>query len=358
MTDTIMKKTPLLQVVNLEQHFIVYTGLLHKKVVRAVDGVSIDIRRGETLALVGESGSGKTTLGRTILRLEDPAKGEIFIEGRNITGMPQKYIRPMRVRMQMIFQDPISSLSPRKTVTKLLLEPFEIHGVNVGDRAAKVREMLELVGLSSEQADKYPHQLSGGQARRVGIARALALEPDVLIADEPTSGLDVSVAAEILNLLKDLREKMNLTYIIITHNLNVTGYVADRIAVMYLGRIIEMGHSRELFTNPRHPYSEALLSAVAIPDPELARKQKRIILEGEIPSPINPPTGCHFHPRCKYRRKLCAAEAPVLRRLPDSAALADACAPADQTAGEASGITAKSTERMAACHYPLPLYSQ
>jgi oligopeptide transport system ATP-binding protein len=257
--------------------------------------------------------------------------------------MALKNVRPMRARMQMIFQDPVSSLSPRKTVAKLLLEPFKIHGIKIGNKAEKVREMLELVGLSSEQADKFPHQLSGGQARRVGIARALALEPDVLIADEPTSGLDVSVAAEVLNLLKDLREKMRLTYIIITHNLNVTGYVADRIAVMYLGKIVEMGDSRGMFNNPRHPYTQALLSAVAIPDPDIARRQKRIILEGEIPSAINPPGGCPFHPRCPYRRELCETEVPALRQLRDGAAT-DAFAD--------SG--ADTTNYMAACHYPLP----
>ena len=369
----------LIQTANLSTYFSGSHNIFGKLgkseagLVRAVDGVSIEVHRGETLALVGESGSGKTTLGRTILRLEDPAKGDITIEGTNITGMALKNIRPMRARMQMIFQDPVSSLSPRKTVAKLLLEPFKIHGIKIEDKTAKVREMLELVGLSSEQADKYPHQLSGGQARRVGIARALALEPDVLIADEPTSGLDVSVAAEVLNLLKDLREKMNLTYIIITHNLNVTGYVADRIAVMYLGKIVEMGNSRELFANPRHPYTEALLSAVAIPDPEVARRRKRIILEGEIPSAINPPSGCHFHPRCRYRQELCTTDAPVLRPLPGmspaaatATAVATAAADTDVTVttGENIAVTtvaktavetaAETSACMAACHYPRP----
>ncbi len=255
--------------------------------VRAVDGVDIEVYRGETLALVGESGSGKTTLGRAILRLEQATSGEISVERHNITDLPQAKIRSLRVHMQMIFQDPISSLSPRKTVAELLLEPFQIHAMPI-DRQQKVDELLEMVGLSSEQADKYPHQLSGGQARRVGIARALALQPALLVADEPTAGLDVSVAAGILNLMKDLRERLNLTYILITHNLNIIGFIADRVAVMYLGKIVEVGETRTLFTQPKHPYTEALMSAVAIPDPELRDKRKRIILEGEIPSSRNP----------------------------------------------------------------------
>ncbi|MBC7241704.1 MAG: ABC transporter ATP-binding protein [Anaerolineae bacterium] len=281
--------------------------------VRAVDGVDLRVHRGETLALVGESGSGKTTLGRTILRLERPTAGQIIVEGQDITHWPQSKIRPLRARMQMIFQDPISSLSPRMKVSSILLEPFRIHHVPVEDPKKTVDELLEMVGLSSEQADKYPHQLSGGQARRVGIARALALRPDLLVADEPTAGLDVSVAAGILNLLKDLREQLNLTYIIITHNLNVIGFIADRVAVMYLGRVVELAPTELLFTAPKHPYTEALMSAIAIPDPSLRDKRRRIILQGEIPSPRNPPAGCTFHPRCPYAEKRCAEEVPLLR---------------------------------------------
>ncbi len=284
--------------------------------VRAVDGVDIAVKRGETLALVGESGSGKTTLGRVILCLQQPTLGEVCVEGKDITGLSQARIRPLRARMQMIFQDPISCLSPRKTVAELLLEPFRIHHIPV-DKPQKVSELLEMVGLSSEQAGKYPHQLSGGQARRVGIARALALKPAILVADEPTAGLDVSVAAGILNLMKDLLERLNLTYILITHNLNIIGFIANRVAVMYLGKVVELGETQALFTHPRHPYTEALMSAVALPDPELREKRRRIILEGEIPSSRNPPPGCPFHPRCRYLQERCTHEPPLLTPGPD-----------------------------------------
>ena len=301
----------------LRTYFSDYVGLLgqilggEESVVRALDGVDLVVHRGETLALVGESGSGKTTFGRTILRLEEPTAGEIVLEGRDITDLPQQQVRPMRSRMQMIFQDPAASLSPRMKVSSLLLEPFRIHGIEI-DEKTKVDELLAMVGLSSEQADKYPHQLSGGQARRVGIARALALNPDILVADEPTAGLDVSVAAGILNLLKDLRERLHLTYVIITHNLNEIGFIADRVAVMYLGKVVELATTEDLFTHPRHPYSEALMSAISVPDPDLRGEQARIVLEGEIPSPRNPPPGCPFHPRCRYAEDRCRVEVPPL----------------------------------------------
>ncbi len=311
------------QTKDLKVHFKDSIGFLGKLIgekqglVRAVDGVDVEVFHGESLALVGESGSGKTTLGRTILRLEKPTSGDVLINGQEITHTSQKDIRHLRVGMQMIFQDPISSLSPRKTVSQLLLEPFKIHKIRV-DSDKKVDELLEMVGLSSEQADKYPHQLSGGQARRVGIARALALKPSLMIADEPTAGLDVSVAAGILNLMKDLQDEFGLTYILITHNLNIINFIADRVAVMYLGKLVEIGETETLFSHPRHPYTEALMSAVAIPDPSLRDKRKRIMLEGEIPSPRNPPSGCPFHPRCRYKEELCTRVPPKLESFQNS----------------------------------------
>jgi oligopeptide/dipeptide ABC transporter ATP-binding protein len=303
----------LIQTQELTKHFLDDVGLLGQILgqkigaVQAVNEVNLNIQRGKTLGLVGESGSGKTTLGRTILRLIEPTAGRIAVLGRDISELPQDKLRPMRARMQMIFQDPTSSLSPRMKVSSLLLEPFRIHGQPI-DQETKVDELLAMVGLSSEQADKYPNQLSGGQARRVGIARALALHPEILLADEPTAGLDVSVAAGILNLLKDLRERLDLTYIIITHNLNVLGFIADQVAVMYLGRIVEEADTRALFAHPRHPYTQALLASILTPDPELGLPETHLGIA--YPNPIDPPPGCTFHPRCPKADDRCASVVP------------------------------------------------
>jgi peptide/nickel transport system ATP-binding protein len=308
----------LIQTRSLHKHFEDHVSMLdqvlgvERGTVKAVAGVDLDIRRGETLGLVGESGSGKTTLARTILRLVDPTLGKVVVLDKEISELRQREIRPLRSRMQMIFQDPFSSLSPRMKGSDLLQEPYRIHNTP-HDKRKSVEELLAMVGLAPEQADKYPHQLSGGQARRLGIARALALEPAVLMADEPTAGLDVSVAAGILNLLKDLGERLNLTYLIITHNLNVIGFISDRVAVMYLGKIVELAETEEIFEHPRHPYTEALLSAIPLPDPGLRDQKDRIILSGEIPSPRKPPTGCPFHPRCRYAEDRCRRDIPQLR---------------------------------------------
>jgi peptide/nickel transport system ATP-binding protein len=282
--------------------------------VRAVDDVSLAIRRGEVLGLVGESGSGKTTLGKTMLRLAPLAAGQIVYAGQDITHAAAAELRGLRACMQMIFQDPYASLSPRLRVSYLLTEPYKIHPVPESERYS-VPALLDMVGLSPEQAGKYPHELSGGQARRVGIARALALHPEFLVADEPTSGLDVSVAASVLNLMKDLAQKLGLTYLIITHNLNVVGYISQRIAVMYLGKLVELGETAQIFESPAHPYTLALLAAISEPDPQQRQGERRSLLAGEIPSPKNPPPGCRFHPRCPFAEARCRSESPPLQEI-------------------------------------------
>jgi oligopeptide/dipeptide ABC transporter ATP-binding protein len=317
----------LVRVEGLRTYFYSHRGFLGRWLgrqgvpVRAVDGVSLELGRGEVVGLVGESGSGKTTLARTILGLVRSTEGRVVFDGRDVTHLPRSELRPLRARMQMIFQDPHSSLSPRLRVSYLLTEPYRINKVPVQERYS-VNDLLEMVELSSEQASKYPHELSGGQARRVGIARALALHPQFLVADEPTSGLDVSAAASVLNLMKDLEERLGLTYLIITHSLNVVGFIADRIAVMYLGQLVEVGPADRIFEAPAHPYTRALVTAMSQPVPEQQDVERKLLLPGEIPSPKNPPPGCRFHTRCPYAVERCRVEVPVVEEAGPAAAVA------------------------------------
>ncbi len=313
----------LLEVKNLKKYFPVKRGIFRRTVgwVKAVDGVSFFIRRGETLGLVGESGCGKTTTGRAILKLIEPDPGSQILfhdDGRviDIAKLRPRQMKPLRRKMQIIFQDPYSSLNPRMTIGDIIAEPLIIHGVarTRKEREARVRELLEAVGLNPAYMKRYPHEFSGGQRQRIGIARALALDPQLIVCDEPVSALDVSIQAQVINLLEDLQKEFGLTYLFIAHDLSVVRHISDRVAVMYLGKIVEMAETEELFQNPKHPYTEALLSAVPVPDPDV--KLERIILEGDVPSPVNPPSGCVFHPRCPYYNRngweVCRTQTPEL----------------------------------------------
>ena len=309
--------TNLVEIKNLKKWFPIRGGILSRVVanVKAVNDVSFGVKKGEVLGLVGESGSGKTTVGRTVLRLIEPTEGTIAFDGKDITHLPKGELRTYRRKMQIIFQDPFASLNPRMTVGDIIAEPLVIHNLapNAQARNERVAELLQTVGLNPDHVRRYPHELSGGQRQRIGIARALAVDPDFIVADEPVSALDVSIQAQVVNLLQDLKDRLGLTVLFIAHDLAVVEYISDRIAVMYLGKIMELSSSRELYRNPKHPYTEALLSAIPTPDPTI--KRKRIVLQGDIPSPINPPSGCVFRTRCRYAIKECAETVPELREV-------------------------------------------
>ena len=307
-----MSGTKLLQVDGLVKHFPVRRGVFGRVsgAVRAVDGVHLQIAAGETLGVVGESGCGKSTLGRLVLRLIEPTSGQVRFDGRELGTLDAAALRAQRRAMQIIFQDPYSSLNPRMTVGQTLAEPLKLHGLHLGRHPERVAELLQTVGLAPEHAQRYPHEFSGGQRQRIGIARALAVEPKLIVCDEAVSALDVSVQAQVVNLLQDLQRRFGLAYLFIAHDLAVVKHIATHVAVMYLGRIVEIGDKAALFAAPRHPYTQALLSAIPLPEPGLQRE--RVLLAGDVPSPLNPPPGCHFHTRCVHARALCSQQAPLL----------------------------------------------
>ncbi|QLH24279.1 ABC transporter ATP-binding protein [Streptomyces sp. Rer75] len=332
---------PLLTVSGLVKHFPIKKGLLQRQTgaVQAVDGLDFDVRQGETLGVVGESGCGKSTMGRLITRLLEPTSGKIEFEGKDITHLGTAAMRPMRRDVQMIFQDPYSSLNPRHTVGAIVGAPFRLQGVNPeGGIKAEVQRLLALVGLNPEHYNRYPHEFSGGQRQRIGIARALALKPKLVVADEPVSALDVSIQAQVVNLLDDLQDELGLTYVIIAHDLSVIRHVSDRIAVMYLGKIVELADRRALYETPMHPYTTALLSAVPVPDPRRRARRERILLKGDVPSPISPPSGCRFHTRCWKATEVCKREEPPLVALATGHQVA--CHHPENAPGQAPGQVA------------------
>ncbi|WP_329124890.1 ABC transporter ATP-binding protein [Streptomyces sp. NBC_01353] len=317
-----MKIEPLLSVRELTTSF---PGRRRSAPVRAVDGVSFDIAAGETLGLVGESGCGKSTTGRTIVRLLEPSAGSVMYDGRDISHLSQRELKPLRKNLQMVFQDPHSSLNPRQTVARIISDPLMVHGSSAVEARTRAAELMELVGLIPEHIDRYPHEFSGGQAQRIGIARSLATNPRLVVADEPVSALDVSVQAQIVNLMERLQRELGLAYLFIAHDLSVVKRVCDRVAVMYLGRIVEIGAKERVYAAPAHPYTRALLSAVPLPDPAAERTRERITLLGDPPSPAAPPPGCSFHPRCPKAREICRTEAPLLRTAAPGEARQVAC---------------------------------
>ncbi|MDD2920737.1 MAG: dipeptide ABC transporter ATP-binding protein [Anaerolineales bacterium] len=318
MSDNNTKNEVLLKVENLKMHFPIYRGVFQRQVgaVHAVDGVSFDVKRGETLGLVGESGCGKSTTGRAILQLYTPTAGNVFFDGTDLVSLKREEMRWMRREMQMIFQDPYASLNPRMTVGEIVAEPLAVHNVATGKEIQeRVMHLLNLVGLNAGFAGRYPHEFSGGQRQRIGVARALALQPSFIICDEPISALDVSIQAQVVNLLEELQEQFNLTYLFIAHDLSMVRHISKRVAVMYLGVIMELANRDDLYLEPLHPYTQALLSAVPIPDPVADASRKRVILEGDVPSPVNPPSGCRFRTRCPIADKICAEARPEFREV-------------------------------------------
>ncbi len=324
--ETVLPET-VLEVRDLKVHFPVMAGAVMRKQVgsvKAVDGVSFEVRRGETLGLVGESGCGKSTTGLAVLKMIDITAGQVVFEGQDITGVDRAHMRPIRRRMQMVYQDPFGSLNPRMKVSQIVGEPLEVHGL-AGNRAAyneRVASLLDMVGLLPDMADRYPHEFSGGQRQRIGIARALALEPSLIICDEPVSALDVSIQAQVVNLFQEIQERMGLTYIFIAHDLAVVRHISHRIAVMYLGRIVEIASRAELYKEPLHPYTQALLAAIPIPDPDVEASRPQQIITGEVPSAMRPPPGCRFHTRCPRVMDVCKTEIPPMREMPGGRAVA------------------------------------